>query len=143
MPARRKAAAVVAVGLAPLALTALAAGSASAHGSMGAPVSRGAQCYAEGPESPKSAACRAAVAAGGTQALYDWNGIRIGDAGGRHTHAVSRDRWGGGPGARGRRPVRLGPPPGDGQRARPLTKDSGACPAAQVGQAPASSPAIS
>ncbi|MFE0515796.1 lytic polysaccharide monooxygenase [Streptomyces sp. NPDC058964] len=82
MSARRKAAAVL--GMAPLALTALAAAPASAHGSMGDPVSRVSQCYAEGPESPGSAACKAAVAAGGTQALYDWNGIRIGDANGRH-----------------------------------------------------------
>ncbi|MFE9775473.1 lytic polysaccharide monooxygenase [Streptomyces sp. NPDC005931] len=86
MPARRKAA--VAVGLVPLALTALSAAPASAHGSMGDPVSRVAQCYAEGPESPKSAACKAAVAAGGTQALYDWNGIRIGDAAGRHQELI-------------------------------------------------------
>lgn len=87
MPARRTAA-VVAAGLAPLALTALTASPASAHGTMGDPVSRVAQCYAEGAESPKSAACRAAVAAGGTQALYDWNGIRIGDAGGRHRELI-------------------------------------------------------
>ncbi|MGW7381595.1 lytic polysaccharide monooxygenase auxiliary activity family 9 protein [Streptomyces sp. NPDC054794] len=86
MSARRKAAAVL--GLAPLALVALAAVPASAHGSMGDPVSRVAQCYAEGPESPKSAACAAAVAAGGTQALYDWNGIRIGDAAGQHQKLI-------------------------------------------------------
>ncbi|MET7274036.1 lytic polysaccharide monooxygenase [Streptomyces flaveolus] len=91
MPAPRRAAAV-AVGLAPLALTALAAAPASAHGSMGDPVSRVSQCYAEGPESPKSAACKAAVAAGGTQALYDWNGIRIGDAGGRHQELIPDGR---------------------------------------------------
>ncbi|WP_329246762.1 lytic polysaccharide monooxygenase [Streptomyces sp. NBC_01478] len=84
MPARRKAAAVAALGLTPLALTALAAAPAAAHGSMGNPVSRVAQCYAEGPENPRSAACKAVVAAGGTQALYDWNGIRIGDANGQH-----------------------------------------------------------
>ncbi|MGW7660863.1 lytic polysaccharide monooxygenase [Streptomyces sp. NPDC054756] len=88
MPARRKAAAVAALGLTPLALTALAAAPASAHGTMGDPVSRVSQCYAEGPESPGSAACKAAVAAGGTQALYDWNGIRIGDAGGRHQQLI-------------------------------------------------------
>uniref|UniRef100_UPI002810A5D1 lytic polysaccharide monooxygenase auxiliary activity family 9 protein n=1 Tax=Streptomyces sp. TaxID=1931 RepID=UPI002810A5D1 len=87
MPARRKAAVAV-VGLVPLALTGLSAAPASAHGSMGDPVSRVAQCYAEGPESPRSAACKAAVAAGGTQALYDWNGIRIGDAGGRHQELI-------------------------------------------------------
>jgi chitin-binding protein len=92
MPARRKAAAVVAVGLAPFALTAVAAASASAHGSMGDPVSRVSQCYAEGPESPRSHACRAAVAAGGTQALYDWNGIRIGDANGRHQALIPDGR---------------------------------------------------
>ena len=85
MPARlRKAVTIAALGATPLALTALAAAPASAHGTMGDPVSRVAQCYAENPESPKSDACRAAVAAGGTQALYDWNGIRIGDADGRH-----------------------------------------------------------
>ncbi|MET8076191.1 lytic polysaccharide monooxygenase [Streptomyces sp. NPDC005303] len=92
MPARRKVAAVVAVGLAPLALTALAAAPATAHGSMGDPVSRVSQCYAEGPESPRSGACRAAVAAGGTQALYDWNGIRIGDANGRHQELIPDGR---------------------------------------------------
>ncbi|WP_405926150.1 lytic polysaccharide monooxygenase [Streptomyces sp. NBC_00035] len=84
MAVRRKAAVVAAVGIAPLALTALTAAPASAHGTMGDPVSRVAQCYAENPESPTSAACKAAVAAGGTQALYDWNGIRIGDANGQH-----------------------------------------------------------
>ncbi|MEU8753004.1 lytic polysaccharide monooxygenase [Streptomyces chartreusis] len=88
MSARRKAAAVTALGLTPLALTALAAAPASAHGSMGDPVSRVSQCYAEGPESPKSDACKAAVGAGGTQALYDWNGIRIGDAAGRHQELI-------------------------------------------------------
>lgn len=88
VPRLRAAATAAAFGLAPLTLTVLAAAPASAHGSMGGPVSRVAQCFAEGPESPESAACRAAVAAGGTQALYDWNGIRIGDAGGRHQELI-------------------------------------------------------
>ncbi|WAZ20694.1 lytic polysaccharide monooxygenase [Streptomyces cinnabarinus] len=91
MPARRRvatAASVAFAGVAPLVLTALAAAPAAAHGSMGDPVSRVSQCYAEGPESPKSDACKAAVAAGGTQALYDWNGIRIGDAAGRHQELI-------------------------------------------------------
>ncbi|MFJ1607657.1 lytic polysaccharide monooxygenase [Streptomyces sp. NPDC088253] len=87
MPARRNAVAV-AVGVAPVALTALAAAPAAAHGTMGDPVSRVFQCYAENPESPRSGACKAAVAAGGTQALYDWNGIRIGDANGRHQRLI-------------------------------------------------------
>jgi chitin-binding protein len=84
----RRAVAVAVAGLAPLALTTLAAAPASAHGSMGDPVSRVSQCHAEGPENPKSDACKAAVAAGGTQALYDWNGIRIGNAAGRHQELI-------------------------------------------------------
>lgn len=89
MPVRRQAAAAA---VAAAGLTALAAVPASAHGSMGGPVSRVAQCYAEGPEHPRSAACRAAVAAGGTQALYDWNGVRIGDAAGRHRQLIPDGR---------------------------------------------------
>ncbi|MGQ4476952.1 lytic polysaccharide monooxygenase [Streptomyces sp. SAS_276] len=92
MPARRKVAAVAVLGMTPLALTALSAAPAVAHGSMGDPVSRVSQCYAEGPESPKSDACKAAVAAGGTQALYDWNGIRIGDANGQHQTLIPDGR---------------------------------------------------
>ncbi|ANB05571.1 chitin-binding protein [Streptomyces ambofaciens] len=86
--ASRRVAAVAVAGLAPLALTTLAAAPASAHGSMGDPVSRVSQCHAEGPENPRSAACKAAVAAGGTQALYDWNGIRIGNAAGKHQELI-------------------------------------------------------
>ncbi|MFH8466871.1 lytic polysaccharide monooxygenase [Streptomyces sp. NPDC017991] len=93
MPARHQAAAariatVVAVGVAPLALTALAAAPAVAHGSMTDPVSRVAACFGEGPESPKSAACKAAVAAGGTQALYDWNGVNIANAAGKSKEII-------------------------------------------------------
>ncbi|MFI5804225.1 lytic polysaccharide monooxygenase [Streptomyces sp. NPDC051561] len=82
--ARRKAATVAALGLAPLALTGLAASPAAAHGSMTDPVSRVSACYAEGPESPKSAACKAAVAASGVQAFYDWNAVNIANAAGNH-----------------------------------------------------------
>ncbi|GHI08829.1 chitin-binding protein [Streptomyces cellostaticus] len=89
MPARRKAAVVAALGITALALC---AAPASAHGSMAGPVSRVSQCYAEGPESPRSAACKAAVAAGGTQGLYDWNGIRIGDAAGQHRRLIPDGR---------------------------------------------------
>jgi len=91
MSARRKVARlapVAAVGVAPLALTALGAGPAVAHGSMTDPVSRVAACFAEGPENPRSAACKAAVAAGGTQALYDWNGVNIANAAGRSKEIV-------------------------------------------------------
>ncbi|MFE3549153.1 lytic polysaccharide monooxygenase [Streptomyces kronopolitis] len=83
MTARRKATGIALVGAAPLVLTVLAASPAAAHGSMTDPVSRVSACYAEGPESPQSAACKAAVRVGGSQALYDWNGVRDGEAGGR------------------------------------------------------------
>src|SRR5579859_4398941 len=56
---------------------------ASAHGSMENPISRVYECYLEGPETPKSAACRAAVAVGGTQALYDWPAVSRQDAAGQ------------------------------------------------------------
>ncbi|MFH7596111.1 lytic polysaccharide monooxygenase [Streptomyces racemochromogenes] len=89
MPARRRTAArtaaarIAAAGLAPLAVAAYAAVPAAAHGSMTDPVSRVAACYAEGPESPKSAACKAAVAASGAQAFYDWNAVNIANAAGK------------------------------------------------------------
>ncbi|MGW2259498.1 lytic polysaccharide monooxygenase auxiliary activity family 9 protein [Streptomyces sp. NPDC001780] len=88
MTARRTAAGVLALGLAPVALTGLAATPAAAHGSMTDPVSRVAACFAEGPESPKSDACKAAVAASGTQAFYDWNEVNIPNAAGNHRQLI-------------------------------------------------------
>ncbi|MCT9093134.1 lytic polysaccharide monooxygenase [Streptomyces sp. ASQP_92] len=87
---RRRGAVVIAaaLGVAPLALTGLAAGPAAAHGSMTDPVSRVSACYAEGPESPRSAACKAAVAAGGAQALYDWNGVNMANAAGKSKQII-------------------------------------------------------
>ncbi|MFF2194009.1 lytic polysaccharide monooxygenase [Streptomyces sp. NPDC058157] len=82
-PRRRTAARIAAAGLAPLAVAAYAAVPAAAHGSMTDPVSRVAACYAEGPEAPKSAACKAAVAASGPQAFYDWNAVNIANAAGK------------------------------------------------------------
>lgn len=46
-----------------------------ANGTIETTICRVYQCYLEGLENPQSAACKAAVALGGTQALYDWNGI--------------------------------------------------------------------
>ncbi|MEV4613961.1 lytic polysaccharide monooxygenase [Kitasatospora sp. NPDC049258] len=87
MSVRRLTATAVALAGCALAGT-LGSGTASAHGSMQNPVSRVEGCYLEGPEHPKSAACKAAVTLGGTQALYDWNAVRIGDAGGRHRQLI-------------------------------------------------------
>ncbi|WP_329387369.1 lytic polysaccharide monooxygenase [Streptomyces sp. NBC_01351] len=83
-PSRRTVTRIAAVALAPLAVAAYAAAPAAAHGSMTDPVSRVAACYAEGPESPRSAACKAAVAASGAQAFYDWNAVNIANAAGNH-----------------------------------------------------------
>ncbi|MEU7294377.1 lytic polysaccharide monooxygenase [Streptomyces exfoliatus] len=81
---RRTAVAVTAV----LAFSGLASVPASAHGSMTDPVSRVSACYAEGPESPRSAACKAAVAASGAQAFYDWNAVNIANAAGQHRQLI-------------------------------------------------------
>jgi predicted carbohydrate-binding protein with CBM5 and CBM33 domain len=84
MGRRRRALTVAAIGGTPALLCLALVGQAGAHGSMQSPVSRAYACFLEGPESPDSAACQAAVATGGTQALYDWNEINIADAAGRH-----------------------------------------------------------
>jgi chitin-binding protein len=73
---------------APLLLLLLPAAPANAHGTMSDPPSRVYVCYQEGPESPDSAACKAAVAAGGTQALYDWNEVSLLTAAGRHREII-------------------------------------------------------
>ncbi|MEU7637550.1 lytic polysaccharide monooxygenase [Streptomyces sp. NPDC039016] len=88
MTARRKATGIALFGIAPMALTVLTATPAAAHGSMSDPVSRVSACYAEGPENPRSAACKAAVQTGGAQALYDWNGVRDGNAGGKSKERI-------------------------------------------------------
>lgn len=84
MAARRHVALLTALTAAPLALGGIAASPAAAHGTMTDPVSRVSACFAEGPESPDSPACKAAVAASGTQAFYDWNEVNIGDVAGNH-----------------------------------------------------------
>ncbi|MFD5830484.1 lytic polysaccharide monooxygenase [Lentzea sp. NPDC060358] len=61
---------------------------ASAHGTLSDPASRVYTCKNEGPETPKSDACKAAVAAGGTQAFYDWNEVSLLEAGGRHRQLI-------------------------------------------------------
>jgi chitin-binding protein len=51
--------------------------SAFGHGSMADPISRSYEVFLENPESPTSAAGRAAVAVAGTQAFYDWDACPI------------------------------------------------------------------
>lgn len=69
-------------------LSTLLSGVANAHGSMQSPISRIYGCYLEGPEHPTSAACKAAVALGGTQALYDWNEVNLPNANGQSRQLI-------------------------------------------------------
>jgi predicted carbohydrate-binding protein with CBM5 and CBM33 domain len=88
MKVRRAAAVLVALAGPPVLFILATMPAAQAHGSMQNPVSRTYACYLEGPESPDSAACIAAIAAGGTQPLYDWNEVHILDAAGRHRDII-------------------------------------------------------
>jgi predicted carbohydrate-binding protein with CBM5 and CBM33 domain len=93
MQVRHKLALAAAVTLAaPVLVVLLNPGPASAHGSMSNPRSRSYTCWQEGPESPDSAACRAAVTAGGTQAFYDWHEVSLLTAAGRHREIIPDGR---------------------------------------------------
>ncbi|GGM27714.1 MULTISPECIES: lytic polysaccharide monooxygenase [Micromonospora] len=61
---------------------------AAAHGSMQSPASRIYLCYQEGPETPRSPACQALREAGGSQPVYDWNGVLVSDVAGRHRQVI-------------------------------------------------------
>lgn len=88
MQITRKAVAAAALTAPTLLVLAVTPGAASAHGTMNNPPSRTMVCYTEGPESPKSAACKQAVAIGGTQPLYDWNEVNLANAAGRHRDLI-------------------------------------------------------
>ncbi len=62
--------------------------SVSAHGTVSSPPSRVYRCYKEGPENPRSPACIRARALKGSQAFYDWNAVRQGQANGNHRQLV-------------------------------------------------------
>jgi chitin-binding protein len=73
----------------PLAIPATALG----HGTMQDPSSRIYHCrFHDNPESPQNAACRAAIALGGTQPVYDWNEVNIPNAAGRHRELIPDGR---------------------------------------------------
>jgi predicted carbohydrate-binding protein with CBM5 and CBM33 domain len=57
---------------------------AAAHGTLSDPPSRIYTCWTEGAERPASDGCKAAVAAGGSGPIYDWNEVSLLDAGGQH-----------------------------------------------------------
>ncbi|GAB3672883.1 hypothetical protein GCM10027589_42540 [Actinocorallia lasiicapitis] len=70
----------------------LPGGAVSAHGTMQNPASRALVCYRANPENPKGAACKAAVKVSGPQAFYDWNGVNIADAAGKHRKRIPDGR---------------------------------------------------
>lgn len=88
MPSSRRTAAGVAALSAAAALVGLTPTTAAAHGAVFNPVSRIAACFAEGPESPDSQACRDLVSDSGTQPLYDWNEVNIANADGNHKAVI-------------------------------------------------------
>ncbi|GAA3030043.1 lytic polysaccharide monooxygenase auxiliary activity family 9 protein [Actinokineospora globicatena] len=88
MGIRRAATAVVAMTGALLASTVLVAAPAMAHGSMGNPVSRIYQCFTEGPENPRSAACKAAVQVGQSWPIYDWDEVNQPNANGNSRQII-------------------------------------------------------
>ena len=57
---------------------------AQAHGAPEFPVGRVYNCY----KNPSLPACQAAIAYGGPQAIYDWNGVNQGQAAGNHQAVV-------------------------------------------------------
>lgn len=72
--------------LASAAATLLSPLPAQAHGAPEYPIGRVYNCY----KNPALPACQAAIAAGGEQAIYDWNGVNQGAAAGHH-HGVVPD----------------------------------------------------
>lgn len=67
----------------------LAPTAASAHGSMEEPISRIKYCHSyDSPENPKTPGCQAVKQSGGSQAIYDWNGVLQGNAHGNHQQVV-------------------------------------------------------
>ncbi len=85
--------AAVALGVLMIALVVLVSGDAQAHGTMQSPPSRTYTCrFLDNPERPTSPACRAAIAAGGVQPVYDWNEVNIPDAAGRHRQIIPDGR---------------------------------------------------
>ncbi|GLZ37638.1 lytic polysaccharide monooxygenase [Actinokineospora sp. NBRC 105648] len=88
MGLRRSAAVLVALTGVFVSMSAVLVAPAYAHGSMSNPPSRIYRCFTEGPENPKSAACKAAVAVGQSWPLYDWDEVNLANANGRSREII-------------------------------------------------------
>ncbi|MFD8377935.1 lytic polysaccharide monooxygenase [Streptomyces sp. NPDC059679] len=86
MTPHRTAAVAALLGAAPVLLMTLAAGPAQAHGAPTDPVSRTVACSPEGGENSRSAACRAAVAAGGVP--DEWDNLRVAGVAGQDRQKI-------------------------------------------------------
>jgi chitin-binding protein len=78
-------------GSAAMVLTVVSAVPAGAHGTLDRPASRTDECGTEG-DHAGSAACRAALAAGGRDSLPDWDNLRIANVAGRDRQVVPDGR---------------------------------------------------
>ncbi|PRY37370.1 lytic polysaccharide monooxygenase auxiliary activity family 9 protein [Umezawaea tangerina] len=67
--------------------TALAVGTAAAHGAVVSPVSRSAACGADGAQ-PQPVACKAALSASGPKASAEWDNIRVANVKGRDRETI-------------------------------------------------------
>lgn len=79
-------AAMATIAAAPLLLTALIAAPAQAHGATTNPMSRVAVCGLGGQQN--TPACKAAIAASGTQAFQDWDNLRVSGVAGRDRQVI-------------------------------------------------------
>jgi predicted carbohydrate-binding protein with CBM5 and CBM33 domain len=89
MTVRRILARIALAGAAPpLLLLALTAAPAHAHGALANPVSRVYACGPEGGQNAQSTACKAAIAANGTQGFADWDNLRVANVAGRDRQVI-------------------------------------------------------
>lgn len=87
MTSHRTATVAALLGAVPCLLTGPAAQPAQAHGAPTDPISRTAACSPEGGRAARSAACKAAEAAGG-QGPADWDNLRIAEVGGKDRQKI-------------------------------------------------------
>jgi chitin-binding protein len=64
----------------------------AAHGATGDPLSRSAACAPINPSTARSAACRAAVSAGGGRGFADWDNVRVSGVNGRDRQRIPDGR---------------------------------------------------
>jgi chitin-binding protein len=93
MTAYRTLSSLAAASLLPLVVLGSAPAAASAaHGATTDPLSRAAACAPDNPSTARSAACRAAIAAGDDRAFTDWDNVRVPNVRGRDRQRIPDGR---------------------------------------------------